>query len=165
MKNQRLTPDGCCSFVLYCLHVMNLNWISLTNFINTSFFLSLSSLSLQSVCVQWTSVFLSACRWAYDQKSTALAALLTMSYSVEGSAANPYQPSGGMQTMMVQTQSPVLPQQQSPAAIVTLPPDFNLQQGQGGQDQGKLSSFFNSKFSLFFIDLVASFSLIYSTDS
>ena len=123
---------------------MNLNWISLTNFINTSFFLSLS---VYSLCVQWTSVFLSAYRWASYQKSTALAALLTMSYSVEGSAANPYQPSGGMQTMMVQTQSPVLPQQQSPAAIVTLPPDFNLQQGQG-QDQGKLFSFFNSKFSL-----------------
>ena len=66
-----------------------------------------------------------------------------MSYTVEGSAANPYQPSGGMQTMMVQTQSPVLPQQQSPAAIVTLPPDFNLQQGQA-QDQGNFFPLFNS---------------------
>lgn len=61
-----------------------------------------------------------------------------MAYSVEGSAANPYQQSGGMQTMMVQTQSPVvLPQQQSPSTIVTLPPDFNLQQAQS-QEQGML---------------------------
>ena len=75
-------------------------------------------------------------------KSTELAAL-TMSYTVEGSAANPYQPSGGLQTMMVQTQSPVLPQQQSPSTIVTLPPDFNLQQGQS-QDQGKVHVFFFS---------------------
>ena len=59
-----------------------------------------------------------------------------MAYSVEGSAANPYQQqTGGMQTMMVQTQSPILPQQQSPSTIVTIPPDFNLQQAQS-QEQG-----------------------------
>jgi hypothetical protein len=143
---------------------MNLNWISLTNFINTSFLLyplSLPlSLSLQSVCT------VDICLPEHLlpplgilSKSSALAALLTMSYSVEGSAAaNPYQPSGGMQTMMVQTQSPVLPpQQQSPAAIVTLPPDFNLQQGQG-QDQGKF-------FLFFFLILILSPSLVYSTNS
>ena len=61
-----------------------------------------------------------------------------MAYSVEGSttaAANLYQQTGGMQAMMVQSQSPVLPQQPSPSTIVTLPPDFNLQQAQS-QEQG-----------------------------
>ena len=84
-----------------------------------------------------------------------------MSYTVEGSAANPYQPSGGMQTMMVQTQSPVLPQQQSPSTIVTLPPDFNMQQGQG-QDQGKFS-FISFLSSLFFLSFSLSLSLSLST--
>lgn len=65
-----------------------------------------------------------------------------MAYSVEGStaagaAANLYQQTGGMQAMMVQTQSPVLQQQQSPSTIVTLPPDFNLQQAQS-QEQGNI---------------------------
>ena len=52
-----------------------------------------------------------------------------MAYSVEGSAANPFQQQTGMPSMMVQTQ------QQSPSTIVTLPPDFNLQQTQS-QEQG-----------------------------
>ena len=87
---------------LTMVHAMSLNWTALLNFINMYLFFVL--FSLQSVCT------LDICHperlWL--GKSTELAAL-----TVEGSAANPYQPSGGMQTMMVQTQSPVLPQQQS----------------------------------------------------